>query len=105
MQTCTFVFLFSFVQFFYAGLTDYPASGQSGNGKIITADAKTIPVPQYRGPVPGTGMLLYRTKLPDTGMPMESASMPMPRYATYPPKVGVRLGVEGPGRAAKNPTI
>ncbi len=53
----------------------------------------------------GTGMLLYWTELPDTGMPMELASMPMPRYATYPPKVGVRLGVYGPGRAAKNPKV
>jgi hypothetical protein len=64
----------------------------------IKFSADVSPVTQYRAAQSSTGMLRYRTELPDAGMPK-------PSYATYPYKVGVRSGVVGPGRKAKNRTV
>jgi hypothetical protein len=68
-----------FVQFFYIGTPDCPASDHSGTGMKQNVNAGTRPV-WNKETQSGTGMLQYRTKLLNAGMPMPatSASMPMP---------------------------
>jgi len=88
------VFLFSFVQFFLCRI-----DGLSGLRSVRYRKENYYPCRNQSGTEIWRPSLVpecsctYRTELPDTGMPMESTSMPMPRYATYLPKVGVRLGV------------
>jgi hypothetical protein len=67
--------------FLNAGLSDCPASSQSGTGKNKNTDAGTIRY-QNKGTQYGTGILWYWTKIQDAGMPMPAASttMAMPSY-------------------------
>jgi hypothetical protein len=63
-------------------MSDCPASNQSGTGMTKTPMPEPV---RYRDKriQSGTGMLLYRTKIHDAGMPMPaaSASMSMTSYA------------------------
>jgi hypothetical protein len=56
--------------FLNAGMSDCPASSQSGTGMNKNSDAR---------------MLRYRTEIQEAGMPMPAAltSMPMPSYGMY----------------------
>jgi hypothetical protein len=77
--------------FLNAGMSDCPASGQSGTGM------NKMPMLE---PVRGTGIrvpspvLRYRTEIQDAGMPMPegaSTSMPMHSYGTYTVQYEINL--------------
>jgi hypothetical protein len=65
-----------------AGMSDCPASSQSGTGMNRNADAGTSPVPEKWDPVRYRNAQ-DRAEIQDAGMPMPAASTSMPSYGEW----------------------
>ncbi len=67
--------------FLYAGMSDCPASSQSGTRTIKNSLCRKPVRYRNRGTQSGTGVLRYRTEIQDAGMPMPSYGLPKPFLA------------------------